>query len=159
MDYLGAKALFAMGLPLAIQLPYILLPWLLSLAIAGTHGPVWATAPLYLVPAAVMIAALMGAVALGASSMAGSPKAGFGWALGIQLGSGALGGILATALHDPRWQALNVGNLTKAWPQLMCNTEGLHSLEWGPVLLGTAFHIGFWTWIALRRTRPSEAVQ
>jgi hypothetical protein len=159
LDYLGAKALFAAGLPLAIQLPFILLPWLMSMAIAGLHGPVWASAPLHLLPAALVIAALMGAVTLGASSMAGSPKAGFGWALGIQIGSGALGGLLATTLGDPRWQALSVGSLAKAWPDLLCGVQGRQGLTWGPALLGTAAHLLFWTWIAFHRTRPSEAVQ
>lgn len=159
LDYLGAKVLFAAGLPFVIQLPFILLPWLLSMAIAGLQGPVWPTAPLYLVPCALIIATLMGAVTLGASSMASSPRAGFGWALGIMIGSGALGGVLAVALGDPRWTALGVSNLTKAWPQLICNVPGRQELGWGPVVLATAAHLLFWTWIAIRRTRPSEAAQ
>lgn len=158
-DYLTGKTLFAAGLPLAIQLPYILLPWLLSLALAGPRGPVWLSAPLHLVPAALIIACLMGAVTLGASSMASSPKAGFGWALGVLIGSSALGQVLATALGDTRWMALNLGTLTDAWPQLLCGAPGRYGLGWGPVIAGTAAHLGFWTWIAIRRTRPSEATQ
>lgn len=155
MDYLGAKALFAAGLPLAVMLPFILLPWGLSLAIAGLHGPVWPTAPLYLLPAAAAISALMGAITLGASSLASSPKAGFGWALGILLGSSALGAVASGALSDPRWMALGVGTLSKAWPRLIL---GLDSEQgWIPVLLGTAFHLALWLTIAVRRTRPSEA--
>ena len=157
LDYLTAKALFAAGLPFAIQLPFILLPWLLSLAIAGLNGPVWLTAPLYLVPCALIIAALMGAVTLGASSLASSPKAGFGWALGIMIGSGALGGTLAMALGDARWTALGVTSLTRAWPQLICQVPGRQELGWGPVLLATAAHLLLWTWMAIRKTRPSEA--
>jgi ABC-type transport system involved in multi-copper enzyme maturation permease subunit len=158
LDYLGGKALFAAGLPFLIQLPYILLPWLLSLAIAGRSGPVWPSAPLLLVPAALLIASLMGAVTLGASSMATSPRAGFGWALGIMVGSSALGKVLATALGDHRWTALSVGSLTDAWPRLFCNVPGDYDLGWFPVLLGTALHLVLWTALAVRRTRPSEAV-
>jgi ABC-type transport system involved in multi-copper enzyme maturation permease subunit len=156
-DYLLAKALFAAGLPLAIMLAYILLPWGLSLAVAGVSGPVWPTAPLLLVPAAVVIAALMGAVTLGASSLAASPKAGFGWALGILLGSAALGGVLSAALHDPRWQVLAAGNLTKLWPDLLLGANRDSGPGWVPVLLATALHLVLWTVIAVRRTRPSEA--
>jgi hypothetical protein len=31
-------------------------------------------------------------------------------------------------------------------------------VAWLPALLGTAGHIGLWTFVAARRTRPSEAV-
>jgi ABC-type transport system involved in multi-copper enzyme maturation permease subunit len=158
-DYLAAKGLFAAGLPFIIQLPFIFLPWLLSLAIAGPSGPVWPTAPLYLVPCAVIIAALMGAVTLGASSMAAGPKAGFGWAMGVIIGSGSLGGVLATALGDPRWLALGVGKLTRAWPQILCQVPGHQELTLVPVAAATAAHILFWTWLAVRRTRTREAVQ
>jgi len=154
-DYLLAKALFAIGLPFAVMLAFILLPWGLSMAIAGLHGPVWPSAPLYLVPGALIIATLMGAVALGASSLAASPKAGFGWALGILLGSSALGGVFAAALHDSRWLVLGVGTLAKAWPNLLLGVG--HQQEWTPILLATAFHLSLWTTFAVRRTRPSEA--
>jgi hypothetical protein len=159
LDYLAAKALFAAGLPFLIQLPFILVPWMLSLAVAGLQGPVWITAPLRLVPAALIIAALMGAVTLGASSMAQAPKAGFGWALGIMIGSGALGRVLAMALGDPRWLALGVSSLTRAWPQLFCRVPDPLDFGWGAAGASTAAHILFWTWLAYRRTRPAEAAQ
>jgi len=155
LDYLLAKLLFAAGLPFAVMLAYIALPWGLSMAIAGLRGPVWPTAPLYLVPAALVVSALMGAVTLGASSLASSPKAGFGWALGIIIGSGALALVASNALGDPRWQALALGNLTKAWPGLFLGVETGPGL-W-PTLAGTAFHLVLWTGLALHRTRPSEA--
>ena len=154
-DYFLAKALFAAGLPMAVMLGYILLPWGLSLAVAGLRGPVWPSAPLYLVPSALAISALMGSVALGASSLATSPKAGFGWALGIIVGSGALALVATNALGDPRWQALALGNLTRAWPGLFLGVETGPGL-W-PTLAGTAFHLVLWTGLALHRTRPSEA--
>jgi len=158
LDYLGAKALLAVGLPFTIQLAFILLPWALSMAVGGLNGPVWPTAPLYLIPAALLNAVLMGAVTLGASSMASSPRAGFGWALGIMIGSGALAGVLSATLGgDPRLLALGVGNLTKVWPQLLCQAPSPTEIGLGPALLGTAGHVVLWTWIALRRTRPSEA--
>ena len=160
LDYLTAKALFAAGLPFLIMLPFILLPWGLSLAVGGLHGPVWPTAPLYLIPSAMLIAAIVGAVTLGASSLAGSPKAGFGWALGIMIGSGALSRVLMSSLGgDPRWLALGVSNLTTAWPQIICQAPGRQELGLGAALLGTAFHLILWTGLALRRTRPSEGVQ
>ena len=159
LDYLAAKGLFAAGLPLLIQLPFIFLPWLLSLAIAGLGGPVWPTAPLYLVPCAVIIAVLMGAVTLGASSMAAGPKAGFGWAMGVIIGSGSLGSVLAASLGDPRWMALGVGNLTRAWTYILCQVPGHQELTLAPAASATAAHILFWTWLAVRRTRSSEAVQ
>lgn len=154
-DYLLAKLLFAAGLPFAIMLAFILIPWGLSLAIAGLQGPVWPTAPLYLVPAAVAIAAVMGAVTLGASSLAASPKAGFGWALGILLGTSALGGVLTQTLGNPAWRVLGVLALSRAWPALILGVDS--RVGWGPVLLATAFHLVLWTVIAIRRTRPSEA--
>ncbi len=157
MDYLGAKGLFAAGLPFAIQLPFVLLPWLASLMIAGTRGPIWPTAPLHLIPAAAVIALLMGAVTLGASSLAGSPRAGFGWVLGIVLGTAALGGLVGGILGNPVWLALSPGALVTAWPDLLCGVAQ-PKLPWLPTVLGTALHIGLWTFIALKRTRPSEAV-
>ncbi|BDU70971.1 ABC transporter permease [Mesoterricola silvestris] len=155
-DYLAAKALFAAGLPLAVMLPFILLPWGLSLAIGGLRGPVWPSAPLYLVPAALAVSALMGAVTLGASSLASSPKAGFGWALGILLGSSALSAVASGVMGDPRWLALGVGTLSKAWPRLILGLDTQQG--WIPVVLGTAFHLTLWLAVAIRRTRPSEAI-
>ena len=156
-DYLAAKALFAMGLPFAVMLAYIFLPWALSLAIAGSKGPVWPTAPLLLMPAALVVSAIMGAVTLGASSLAGSPKAGFGWALGILLGSSALGASLAGLLQDHRWLVLGVGYLTRVWPDLILGANQANRPGWIPTLLATALHLILWTTIAIRRTRPSEA--
>ena len=61
-DYLVAKLGFASALPFAILLPFALLPWLLSLILAGASGPVWVTAPLRLLPAMAISSALMGAL-------------------------------------------------------------------------------------------------
>jgi hypothetical protein len=155
-DYLLAKALFAVGLPFAVMAAYIFLPWALSLAIAGPAGPVWPAAPLLLVPAALVVSGLMGAVTLGASSLAASPKAGFGWALGILLGSSALGGVLTSIFQNPRWMVLGVGYLTKVWPDLILGANKASGPGWGPTLLATACHLLLWTTIAIRRTRPSE---
>ncbi|MBI4911219.1 MAG: hypothetical protein HY823_00640 [Acidobacteria bacterium] len=157
LDYLGAKGLVAAGLPFLIQLPFVLLPWTASLLIAGLHGPIWPTAPLRLIPAALLISALMGAVTLGASSMASTPRAGFGWVLGIVLGSAALGGMVAGILGNPAWLAFSPGVLVTAWPELLCGVQA-PKLGWVPALLGTGGHIAFWLWISARRTRPSEAV-
>lgn len=157
-DYLAAKGLLAAGLPLAVMLPYVILPWLLSLAMAGAGGPVWVTTPLRLIPAALAIAALMGSVTLGASSLGSSPRAGFGWALGILLGTLALAGVLAAVLGDPRWMVLSVGHLTKAWPGLVFGLNEVPGMGWVSVGAGTLFHVLAWTGIALWRTRPSEAV-
>jgi hypothetical protein len=157
-DYLAAKGLLAAGLPLAVMLPYVLLPWLLSLSLAGASGPVWLSTPLRLLPALLAIAALMGSVTLGASSLGSSPRAGFGWALGVLLGTSALAGVLAAVLGDARWMVLSVGYLTKAWPGLMFGLNEASGVGWISVAAGTLFHILIWTGIALWRTRPSEAV-
>jgi len=156
-DYLAAKGLFAAGLPLFILLPFVFLPWGLSLLIAGPAGPVSPWAPLYLLPAALCIALLMGAVTLGASSLASSPKAGFGWVLGIYLGTFALGGLLAGLLHQPIWMALSPQALVGAWPDLLCRVAEPR-LGWLPTILGTLAHIVLWIFVAAKRTRPSEAV-
>jgi hypothetical protein len=157
LDYLGAKGLFAAGLPFAIQLPFVLLPWAASLLIAGVHGPMWPTAPLHLLPAALVISLLMGAVTLGASSMASTPRAGFGWVLGIVLGTAALGGLIGGIVGSPAWLALSPGALVTAWPELLCGVAN-PKLGWIPATLGTAAHIVLWTFVAMRRTLPSEAV-
>ena len=65
-DYLLAKLGFASLLPFIILLPFALLPWLMSLLLAGLHGPVWATAPLRLLPAMAVSSVLMGSLAVGA---------------------------------------------------------------------------------------------
>ena len=157
MDYLGAKFLFATALPFTIMMPFVLLPWLLSLLIAGSAGPIWTTLPLHLIPAALVISLLMGSVTIGASAMAGSPRASFGWVLGAVLGSQSLGGILAALLGTRAWLAISPGVLATAWPQLFCGVQD-PLLSWGPTILGTAAHVLIWTWIAKSRTRPDEAV-
>lgn len=156
-DYLAAKGLFAVGLPFVILLPFAILPWGMSMLIAGAHGPISAWAPLYLAPSALLIALLMGAVTLGASSLAASPRAGFGWVLGISLGTSALGGLLSGLLHQPAWMAISPQALVQAWPALLCRVAQ-PPLEWIPTLAGTAVHLLLWTLIAARRTQPSEAV-
>ncbi|HJW08805.1 MAG TPA: hypothetical protein VJ483_04175 [Holophagaceae bacterium] len=157
LDYLGAKFLFASGLPFAIMLPFVLLPWMLSLLIAGSAGPIWTTLPLHLLPAALVISVLMGSVTIGASALAGSPRASFGWVLGVVLGTLSLGAILGGILNTRAWLALSPAALATAWPQLFCGVED-PLLHWGPAILGTVGHILLWTWLALSRTRPDEAV-
>ncbi len=156
-DYWMGKALTAVGLPLAVMLPFILLPWLLSLLIAGAAGPVWPTLPLRMIPAALAIALLMGAVTLGASALAATPRAGVGWSLGILFGLNAPATVLAKVLDQPAWQALSPTDLAAAWPQLLCGVAP-PSLGWLPTALGTVAHLLVWAWILRLRTRPSEAV-
>jgi ABC-type transport system involved in multi-copper enzyme maturation permease subunit len=156
-DYLLAKLGFATALPFAILLPFALGPWLLSLLIAGTHGPVWASLPLLLIPAMVPMALLMGALSLGASSLAGTPRGGVGWVLGVVLGCAAFGGMLHGLLGSSQFQALNPIMLCLAWPQLLCGVENT-VLGWPATLIGTAAHLILWIEVARRRTLPSEAV-
>jgi ABC-type transport system involved in multi-copper enzyme maturation permease subunit len=156
LDYLAAKGLVAALLPLVVLVPFVLLPWALSMAIAGASGPYWPQAPLLLLPAALAVALLMGAVALGGSSLAATPRAGFAWVLGILLGTKAVGSILAWLLENRAWEALSPGRLAEAWPQLLCGMADPR-LGWGPTLAGTACHLGFWILVAARRTRPGEA--
>lgn len=155
-DYLLARIGFASLLPFALMLPFVLLPWAFSLLVAGKAGPVWVGLPLHLIPAAGIVALLMGSVTAGASAMAGSPKAAFGWLLGIVLGTLALAGILNGVLRQPAFMALSPGVLALAWPQILCGVEE-PLLPLGPALLGTLAHVGFWTFLAHRRTRPDEA--
>ncbi len=156
-DYLLAKLGFASALPFAILLPFALLPWALSLALAGVHGPVWVTAPLRLLPAMAISSILMGSLAVGASSLASTPRAGIGWVLGLVLGAGTLTSMLHGLTGLRLFDGLNPVMLAEAWPQLLVGVQ--HPLvAWVPALLGTAFHIGLWTFVAARRTRPSEAV-
>ena len=157
LDYLAAKGLFATALPFAIQLPFVLIPWVLSLLIAGMNGPIWPTAPLHLLPAALVISLLMGAVTLGASAMASTPRMGFGWVLGIVLGSTAIGGLVAGLTRSVAWLACSPGALVAAWPELLCGVAE-PKLGWVPAILGTVAHVSLWLWIAARRTRPDEAV-
>ena len=156
-DYLLAKLGFASALPFAILLPFALLPWLMSLLLAGLHGPVWATAPLRLLPAMAVSSVLMGSVAVGASSMAATPRAGIGWVLGLVLGLGTLASMIHALTGIQAVDGLNPVMLAEAWPQLFVGVD--HPLvAWVPAILGTALHIGLWTFVAARRTRPSEAV-
>lgn len=157
VDYLLAKGGYASLLPFAIQLPFILVPWAVSLLIAGKNGPIWLSAPLLLIPAAILNSLIMGTVALGASSMASTPRAGVGWVLGIVLGLGGISTMLAGLLNQPYWMALNPGALVDAWPKLVCGVKD-PILGWGPTVVGTILHISLWTAIAWKRTRPSEAV-
>ncbi|MCE1228197.1 MAG: hypothetical protein LWX11_01715 [Firmicutes bacterium] len=156
-DYLAAKGLFGVGLPFFILLPFALLPWAMSLLIAGVNGPVSPYAPLYLVPAALCMALVMGAVTLGASSLASSPRAGFGWVLGIYLSTNAIGGILSAALKQDFWMAMSPQALVQAWPALLSGVPN-PILGWAATLVGTALHVTLWILVAARRSRPSEAV-
>lgn len=156
-DYLLAKLGFAAGLPFVILLPFALLPWLMSLLLAGTQGPVWVTAPLRLLPAMAISSLLMGALAIGASSLAATPRAGIGWVLGLVLGAGTLASMVHGLTGLRAVDGLNPVMLAEAWPQLLVGVSK-PLVEWVPALLGTAFHITLWTFVAARRTRPSEAV-
>jgi hypothetical protein len=156
-DYLLAKLGFASLVPFTILLPFALLPWLMSLLLAGTQGPVWVTAPLRLLPAMAISSVLMGSLAVGASSMAATPRAGIGWVLGLVLGLGTLASMLQGLTGQVAVQALNPIVLAEAWPQLLVGVEK-PLLAWWPALLGTVLHISLWTFVAARRTRPSEAV-
>jgi len=156
-DYLVAKLGFASSLPFIILLPFALLPWLMSLLLAGLNGPVWATAPLRLLPAMAISSVLMGSLAVGASSLASTPRAGIGWVLGLVLGAGALAGMIRGLTGLQAVDALNPVLLAETWPQLFVGVDR-PMVAWLPAILGTSFHIGLWTFVAARRTRPSEAV-
>jgi len=156
-DYLLAKLGFASALPFTILLPFALLPWLMSLLLAGASGPVWVTAPLRLLPAMAVSSVLMGSLAVGASSMAATPRAGIGWVLGLVLGAGTLATMIHGLTGIRAIDALNPVMLAEAWPQLFVGVE--HPMvAWLPAALGTAFHIGIWTFVAARRTRPAEVM-
>ncbi|MDR2561701.1 MAG: hypothetical protein LBC63_08025 [Holophagales bacterium] len=156
-EYLAAKAIIAIGMPFCFQLPFIFLPWLLSLLLAGAGGPIWATAPLHLVPAAALNSMVIASVTLGASSLAGTPKTGMAWALGLIFGLGAVGGILFAILHDPNWMAINPAALTESWPKLLCGADNA-SVPLTPSIIATAVNICLWAYVSWQRTRPSEAV-
>src|ERR1035437_6169541 len=156
-DYLLAKLGFASLLPFIILLPFALLPWLMSLLLAGLPRPVWPTAPLRLLPAMAVSSVLMGSLAVGASSMASTPRAGIGWVLGLVLGAGTLASMIHGLTGIQAVDALNPIMLAETWPQLFVGVD--HPMvAWLPALLGTAGHIGLWTFVAARRTQPSEAV-
>ncbi len=156
-DYLLAKGILSAGVPLVIQLPCVLLPWVFSLSIAGREGPVWITAPLHLLPATLVIALLMGVITLGASSLAATPGAGIAWVLSILLGTEALSSILAAVLKIPELRMISPVTLAAAWPQLCCGVSQ-PSLGWGGALAGTLGHGLLWTTLAWTRTRPAEAI-
>jgi len=157
LDYLASKALVAFGIPFCIQLPFIILPWLLSMLIAGANGPVWPTAPLYLIPAAILNSMVMASVTLGASALAASPKAGMGWAIGLLIGPSAVGGILMRIFSDGSWMALSPMALTESWPKILCGVENPAVPLW-PAVIATALHVCLWAYVARRRTKPAEAV-
>lgn len=156
-DYWIAKVSLASFVPFAVLLPFALLPWMLAIGLTGLHGVMWATAPLRLVPAALIISLLMGSVASGASSLASTPRAGIGWVLGVALGLEALGGMLYGLLGNGAWMAISPMSLAAEWPKLLCGSAN-GSFGWGPALIGTAAHLALWTLILKARTRPSEAV-
>jgi hypothetical protein len=157
LDYLASKAIIAIGVPFCFQLPFIFLPWLLSLLLAGTGGPIWPTAPLYLVPAAALNSMLIASVTLGASSLAATPKAGMAWAFGLILGFSAVGGILFAILKKPYWEALVPLALTNSWPKLLCGAENA-PVSLIPAIIATAVNVCLWAYVSWLRTRPSEAV-
>ena len=156
-DYWTAKISLAALVPFAVLAPFALLPWLLSVGLTGLHGVMWASTPLRLIPAALIISLIMGAVASGASSLASTPRAGIGWVLGVALGLEAVGGMLYGLLGSGSWMAISPMTLAAEWPKLLCgSTNG--TFGWAPALIGTFAHIALWTLILKARTRPSEAV-
>ncbi|MCL1894194.1 MAG: hypothetical protein FWG02_08180 [Holophagaceae bacterium] len=156
-DYLSSKALIAFGIPFCVQLPFILLPWLISILVAGSSGPVWVTAPLLLIPAAILNSTIMGSITLGASSLAGSPKASLGWIIGLLLMSSALGGILSGVFENFAWMAISPIALTESWSKILCGVEKT-AIPFLPTAIATGIHVCLWLYIAKRRTLPSEAV-
>jgi hypothetical protein len=157
MDYLLAKGGLAAAMPMVIQLTFILVPWLVSMLIAGKNGPIWPTTVLRLLPAVIINGAIFGSVVVGASSLASTPRAGGAWVLGIVLGTTAIGSMVAGILSQTGYMALSPLFLVNAWPQLCCGMQD-PMFGWTPALLGTAFHVGLWTFLAWKRTRPSEAI-
>ncbi|MDR0498508.1 MAG: ABC transporter permease [Holophagales bacterium] len=157
LEYLASKTLIAFGVPFCIQLPFIIVPWLLSMLVAGPNGPVWLITPLYLIPAAILNSMLMASITLGASSLAGTPKAGMGWVIGLLLGPSILGGILTNIFNEVSWMALSPIGLTQVWPRILCGATKMSFPLW-PTIIATAANILLWLYIAKRRTMPSEAV-
>ena len=157
-DYWVAKLGVSALVPFAVLLPFALLPWLLSVITTGLFdGAMWATTPLHLVPAALLIALLMGSVASGASSLAATPRAGIAWVLGLCLGLEAFGGMLYGLLGNGSWMAISPMSLAAEWPKLLCGAEGL-TYGWAPAVIGTVGHFALWTLLLKARTKPSEAV-
>jgi len=156
-DYLASKALVAFGIPFCIQLPFIIVPWLLSILIAGPGGPIWPITPLYLIPAAILNSMVMASITIGASSMASTPKAGMGWVIGLLLGPSVLGGILTSIFSDVSWMVLSPVALTESWPKILCGVANKAKWFW-PTITATAAYVVLWLYVAKRRTMPSEAV-
>lgn len=154
VDYLSAKGLYGILVPFALMLPFVVLPWAMSLLMVGTSGPIWLSTPLRLLPAAGAIAFLMGSVAIGTSSLASTPRAGVAWMLGVYLGSLALGALMEGVFKLP--PVLSLYNLSGAWPQLFCGVKD-PLLTWPQATLGTLAYAGFSLFLAWTRTRPSEA--
>ncbi len=152
--YLVAKAGFMAALAFAVMLPFVLLPWLLSLLIAQGNGPVWVSLPLRLIPAAAVMATLMSAVTVGTSAMAGTPRAGTAWLVGIYFGTTAIGNLMSGLMNWPEFLSLQA--LGTAWPELLCGVSH-PTLSWFTAILGTLLHGTFWLALAWSRTRPSEA--
>ncbi len=156
-DYWLAKLGLSSLVPLVILLLFALLPWFLSVGLTGLHGVMWASTPLRLVPAALIIALLMGSVASGASSLASTPRAGIAWVIGVALGLEALGGMLFGLLGNGAWLAISPMSLTAQWSNLLCGAPG-GRFGWGPAVIGTVAHFTLWTLLLRNRTQPSEAV-
>ncbi|MBS1767007.1 MAG: hypothetical protein JST05_06345 [Acidobacteria bacterium] len=156
-DYWIAKLALSALVPFAVLLPFALLPWLLSVGLTGIHGVMWASTPLRLVPAALIIALLMGSVASGASSLASTPRAGIAWVIGVALGLEALGGMFYGLLGHGYWMALSPMTLAAQWPKLLCGVAD-GTFGWPAAILGTAAHFVLWTLLLKARTKPSEAV-
>jgi len=157
MEYLAAKAIIAAGMPFCFQLPFIFLPWLLSILLTGAGGPIWPTAPLYLVPAAALNSMVIASVTLGASSLAATPKAGMAWAFGLILGLAAIGGILFTILQKSYWKALAPMTITGSWSKLLCGVDSA-LVPLTPAIIATVVNVCLWAYVSWLRTKPSEAV-
>jgi ABC-type transport system involved in multi-copper enzyme maturation permease subunit len=156
-EYLASKALMAFGIPFCVQMPFIIVPWLLSILVAGPNGPIWPITPLYLIPAAILNSMVMASITLGASSLASTPKAGMGWVIGLLLGPSVLGGILTGVFNDASWMALSPVALTESWPRILCGVAKTAIPLW-PTITATTAYIFLWLYVAKRRTMPSEAV-
>lgn len=157
LDYLASKTLLAFSIPFYVQLPFILFPWLLSLLIAGIGGPVWPSAPLYLIPAAILNSMIMASITIGASSLANTPKAGIGWVVGLTMAPNFVGTLLSGIYGNRAWRALSPIMLTESWPKILCGAEKTLVPFW-PAIAATVIHVCLWIYIAKRRTQPTEAV-
>jgi hypothetical protein len=158
IDYLVAKALVAFGLPFSFQMPFIFLPWLLSLLLAGASGPIWLSAPLYLIPAAGISSLLMASVIIGASSMASTPKAGMAWIFGVMIGQTTLAGILVSLVRNKAYGGISPLILSFSWPTILCGVNRNALVPLLPAIFATIAHVCLWVFISWWRTKPSEAV-